>query len=61
MIGNALDQRGIAVTLEQISVISSDIEILQGFEPHGLSLSPELEEELLNALAEYLRALYQAK
>lgn len=56
MIGGALNHRGIAVTLSEISVEQSASDMLpQDYVQQKFSLSPELEDALLTALAEYLR------
>lgn len=58
MIGSALIHRGIAVTLSEISVEQSASDMLpQAYVQQKFSLSPELEDALLNALAEYLRGI----
>ena len=58
MIGGALNHRGIAVTLSEISVEQAASDMLpQGYVQQKFSLHPELEDALLNALAEYLRGI----
>lgn len=58
MIDKALNHRGIAVTLSKISVEQSASDTLSPVHiRQKFSLSPELEDALLNALAEYLRGL----
>lgn len=58
MIGSALNDRGIAVTLSEISVEQSASDMPpQVYAQQQFSLSPELEDALLNALAEYLRGI----
>lgn len=58
MIGGALNHRGIAVTLSEISVEQAASDMLpQVYVQQKFSLSPELEDALLSALAEYLRGI----